>query len=253
VTSISQDVGRTTKRRKIESPSKIDNEPIDVDSEAISDVEIQYTAKNDTETLERDTTLLVRTNHSAKTPTRQEKERPLTTGSTHPGLLKYTAPAYHDQCDEDDTSTGINQTTPRSSFHSGKDASNQASLEKEEERKRRRERWQTRIGQGMVAPRRNSLPLDQAEQEQLEEDDTDFEALGDHVEDIDTVTSGSSRTNTKAKPSKVIKSGKGKKKEEVGPSGMTYTPLEKQVRTTSGDPRCSVLTTSLAFDTVHRD
>lgn len=114
------------------------------------------------------------------------------------------------------------------------DPLSQIDEQEEKERKRRHERWQTRIGQGLVAPRRNSLPLDQAEEEHIDGEEAEFEMLGDEEEDVDMTTgrAGSKKTKTKAGAgtSKSVKPSKGKKKEELGPSGMTYTPLEKQVR-----------------------
>lgn len=158
----------------------------------------------------------------------------------HPGLYKYTAPAYLQQPDDQhlDTNGSNDSTTTRSPFPlliaEEKDALGQIDEQEEKARKRRHERWQTRIGQGLVAPRRNSLPLDQAEEEHMDGEEAEFEMLGDEEEDVEMTTgrAGSKKTKTKARAgtSKSVKPSKGKKKEEVGPSGMTYTPLEKQVR-----------------------
>ena len=79
----------------------------------------------------------------------------------------------------------------------------------------------------MIAPRRNSLPLDQAENGEGAE----FEVLQEDVDEDDTTTAGTSRSKPQAKPSKTVKAtGKPKRKEDIGPSGMAYTPLEKQAR-----------------------
>jgi hypothetical protein len=68
----------------------------------------------------------------------------------------------------------------------------------------------------------------------MDGEEAEFEMLRDEEEDVEMTTgrAGSKKTKTKAGAgtSKSVNSSKGKKKEEVGPSGMTYTPLEKQVR-----------------------
>jgi hypothetical protein len=95
------------------------------------------------------------------------------------------------------------------------------------ERKRRHQRWQKKLDQGLIAPRRNSLPLDRAAAENPDENDPDFEML---AEDLDSAEAGPTRGTARGKSAGTSKSaGKGKKKEELGPSGMSYTPLEKQV------------------------
>lgn len=69
----------------------------------------------------------------------------------------------------------------------------------------------------------------------MEGDDAGFEMLEDDADALDIANNaGSSRNKPQARTSKGTKTdGKAKKKEEVGPSGMTYTPLEKQVGTLS--------------------
>lgn len=114
--------------------------------------------------------------------------------------------------------------------------------------KKRHEAWQKRLqGPSGLVPRRRSLNLDEAEAREakaalaaargeeyvpdVDEGDLEMEGGGD-LGGIDSpaesVSASRSRTikATTAKPTK----GKGRKKEEVGPSGLTYTPLEKQVR-----------------------
>jgi hypothetical protein len=184
---------------------------------------------------------IVQTVHRTKTSLQQTyKDQHSITSSRHPGLSKYTAPAYLQQPDDQhlDTNGSNKSSTFRLPFPllvaEEKDALGQIDEQEEKERKRRHERWQTRIGQGLVAPRRNSLPLDQAEKEDMNGEEVEFEMLGDEEEDVEMTTgrAGSKKTKTKAGAgtSKSVKPSKGKKKEEVGPSGMTYTPLEKQVR-----------------------
>lgn len=86
-------------------------------------------------------------------------------------------------------------------------------------------------------PRRRSLALDEAaaaemrraagidtpeEGEGGREDEADKE-----VEEASAVATGL-RSKYAAKETSTAKKGRKKKEEEVGPSGMTYTPLEKQ-------------------------
>lgn len=117
-----------------------------------------------------------------------------------------------------------------------------------EARKRRHAEWQRRLqGPTGLVPRRRSLNLDEAEAREVRtalaeargevyvsdvEDSADLEdAAGDN--DGIAMAAGSSRggkaKSTKAAVGKTTK-GSGKKKEEVGPSGLVYSPLEKQVR-----------------------
>lgn len=240
--SDSQNVARTPKRRKLGSPSKVETAPIEIDSEASSDVEIQHIASRNDGDLQEDVVIpVVQSVHRTKTSLQQNyKDQHSTTSPRHPGLFKYTAPAYLQQPDEQhlDTDGSNDSSTSRLPFPllmaQEKDALSQIDEQEEKERKRRHERWQTRIGQGLVAPRRNSLPLDQAEEEYMNGEEAEFEMLGDEEEDRNMTTgrAGSKKTKTKAGAgtSKSVKPSKGKKKEELGPSGMTYTPLEKQVR-----------------------
>jgi hypothetical protein len=240
--SDSQNVARAPKRRKLGSPSKVETAPIEIDSEASSDVEIQHIAsRNEGDSRKDIITPIVQTDHRTKTSLQQKnKDQHSITSAGHSGLSKYTAPAYLQQPNEQhlDTNGSNDSGTSRFPFPlliaEEKDALGQIDEQEEKERKRRHERWQTRIGQGLVAPRRNSLPLDQAEEEDLNGEEAEFEMLGDEEEDGNMTTgrAGSKKTKTKAGAgtSKSVKPSKGKKKEEIGPSGMTYTPLEKQVR-----------------------
>ncbi|WWC68667.1 uncharacterized protein I206_102599 [Kwoniella pini CBS 10737] len=118
-----------------------------------------------------------------------------------------------------------------------------------EEQQRKHEAWQNRLMNGGLIRRRRSLRLDEAaaaelrrqngietpenesgmdtptieEPEGIDSDDEDrrkaAEGVGSRLaaKYASKVTDGSKTTK-----------GKGKKKEEVGPSGQTYTPLEKQ-------------------------
>lgn len=116
----------------------------------------------------------------------------------------------------------------------------------------RHEAWQKRLqGPSGLVPRRRSLNLDEAEAREaraalaaargeeyvpdLEEGDMEMDGGGD-LGGVDSIESlPASRTKSaKATGAKSAKS-RGKKKEEVGPSGLSYTPLEKQV---SG-PKCA--------------
>ncbi|WVQ74512.1 hypothetical protein IAR50_004113 [Cryptococcus sp. DSM 104548] len=109
-----------------------------------------------------------------------------------------------------------------------------------DEQKRKHEQWQARIvSMGGALRRRRSLALDEAAAVEarkaagidLDDDDTPVEA-----EDEANAAERDKTTNTNAKLSKYSAkeplAGKGKgrkgKAEAVGPSGQTYTPLEKQ-------------------------
>lgn len=113
--------------------------------------------------------------------------------------------------------------------------------------KKRHDAWQKRLQDpsGLI-PRRRSLNLDEAEAREAraalaaargeeyvpdaDEGDLDLDGGGD-LGGIDSPAesiSASRTKHTKAAATKPTK-GKGKKKEEVGPSGLPYTPLEKQV------------------------
>lgn len=112
---------------------------------------------------------------------------------------------------------------------------------------KRHEAWQKRLeGPSELVPCRRSLNLDEAGAREaraalaaargeeyvpdLAEGDLEFGRRGDLgiVDPIESV-SASRAKSAKAAGAKSAK-GRGKKKEEVGPSGLSYTPLEKQVR-----------------------
>lgn len=119
--------------------------------------------------------------------------------------------------------------------------------EEKEIQKRRHEAWQKRLHapSGLV-PRRRSLNLDEAEarearaalaeargeEYQPEADDAATPVDGtDDSADIEVISEsarGSRAKSTRAGGSRAVR-GRGKKKEDVGPSGLSYTPLEKQV------------------------
>lgn len=117
--------------------------------------------------------------------------------------------------------------------------------EENESRRRRHAAWQKRLqGPSGLVPRRRSLNLDEAEarearaalaeargEESQPEDEnaTPVDEKDDpaEIELISEAVKGSRAK--KAGAAKAVK-GRGKKKEEVGPSGLSYTPLEKQVR-----------------------
>lgn len=110
--------------------------------------------------------------------------------------------------------------------------------EQTEEQKRRQEAWTQRMNSGGIIRRRRSLALDEAEaaearQEAGIEDDEDDTGVIDVDSDEERSKKKAEGVGSKlaakfaSKDDKGTK-GKGKKKEDVGPSGLTYTPLEKQ-------------------------
>lgn len=73
-----------------------------------------------------------------------------------------------------------------------------------------------------LVPRRRSLALDEAEAEAAAEGEAEVDA------DVEEETS-TNFASKYAAPTKSTAKGKSKKKEEqIGPSGLPYTPLEKQ-------------------------
>lgn len=122
-------------------------------------------------------------------------------------------------------------------------------------RRKRHAEWQSRLhsSTGLV-PRRRSLNLDETEAREVRtalaeargevyvsdvEDNADLIDAVDENEDIG-ITAGSTKGGkakpTKAAAGKTTKGGRGKKKEDVGPSGLVYSPLEKQVRVLVSGP-----------------
>ncbi|KAJ9099014.1 hypothetical protein QFC20_005771 [Naganishia adeliensis] len=115
--------------------------------------------------------------------------------------------------------------------------------EENESRRRRHAAWQKRLqGPSGLVPRRRSLNLDEAEAREAraalaeargeeyqpeDENATPVDEKDDpaEIELISEAVKGSRAK--KAGAAKAVK-GRGKKKEEVGPSGLSYTPLEKQ-------------------------
>jgi DNA mismatch repair protein MSH3 len=111
------------------------------------------------------------------------------------------------------------------------------------EQEKRHQAWKDRmLAPGGIMPRRRSLALDEAAAAEArgqvigEGADEDEEGQGEEAAVDEEEEAGKkaaagvgSRLKEKyaAKPVASAK-GKGKKKEEVGPSGLTYTPLEKQ-------------------------
>lgn len=109
-------------------------------------------------------------------------------------------------------------------------------------RLKRHAKWQKRLMSGNLIPRRRSLGLDEAEAASIALAAARGEivegsgGVTEDAEDEDTQIlddSGITGRNSKSKQVDRTKSGtskpKGKKAEEIGPSGMAYTPLEKQV------------------------
>ncbi|KAK4686072.1 DNA mismatch repair protein MSH3, partial [Tremellales sp. Uapishka_1] len=100
----------------------------------------------------------------------------------------------------------------------------------------RHEKWQARLlTPGGIIPRRKSLALDEAAAAELRGgiiDGTPEEEEGPEQEDGERVRAaedvGSKLREKFAAKETGVGKGKGKKKEDVGPSGQTYTPLEKQ-------------------------
>jgi hypothetical protein len=181
---------------------------------------------------------------SLKKPTGSEQRAKAIETILNPGrtaLQKYTAPKL-EHFDQDGPSSTLapgpsrNSEAVPSASRSNTDKNSTAmevdvNTDVDAERRKRHERWQKKLGQGLIAPRRNSLPLDQAAAESMDPTDPDFEIFPDDMDnDLAETEPGPSRGKARGK---VVTSGKamgkGKKKEEVGPSGMTYTPLEKQV------------------------
>ncbi|GFZ42602.1 MutS protein homolog 3 [Saitozyma sp. JCM 24511] len=135
----------------------------------------------------------------------------------------------------DDTDTG-----PHGARSSGR--------ERTREQQRRHDEWQRRVlAPGGVMPRRRSLALDEAaaaEARRLAGGDAGEGDEGAETPGMDEVAVEESEEEGRkaaegvgsklkakyaAKGSDMAKGkSKGKKKEEIGPSGMTYTPLEKQ-------------------------
>jgi DNA mismatch repair protein MSH3 len=104
-----------------------------------------------------------------------------------------------------------------------------------EEQERRHANWQRLAGN--VIPRRRSLALDEAAAAELRGAsgiETPEEEEGDKEDDNESSTSTTAaalRSKFSAKepaPAATAKRGRKKKEEEIGPSGQTYTPLEKQ-------------------------
>lgn len=106
-----------------------------------------------------------------------------------------------------------------------------------EEEERRHEKWQNAV-LGRSFNRRRSLRLDDAAAMALREELGEDAVAPDQTSGSATpVTPGpeedqpaeSAATSTlRAKYAAPTTKGRGKKKDDVGPSGMTYTPLEKQ-------------------------
>lgn len=129
----------------------------------------------------------------------------------------------------------------------GTNGIDEGSMTNDEENETRRQRhaaWQKRLqGPSGLVPRRRSLNLDEAEAREAraalaeargeeyqpeDENATPVDERDDpaEIELISETVKGSRAKKPGA--AKAVK-GRGKKKEEVGPSGLSYTPLEKQV------------------------
>ena len=124
---------------------------------------------------------------------------------------------------------------------------NEAGPSRTAEQERRRQAWERKLVSGRLVPRRRSLKLDEAaateariaaglvDAEDVEEG-TQTPALDepilpqDDMEEQPAPDLGESKFKKYAAKGSDVANGKGrkKKKEEVGPSGMTYTPLERQ-------------------------
>ncbi|KAJ9120824.1 hypothetical protein QFC22_002758 [Naganishia vaughanmartiniae] len=118
--------------------------------------------------------------------------------------------------------------------------------EAKESRRKRHAQWQNRLhGPTGLVPRRRSLNLDETEAREVRtalaeargevyvsdvEESADPADAGDDEEGNAVtagLTKGGKAKSTKAAIGKTTK-GRGKKKEDVGPSGLVYSPLEKQ-------------------------
>jgi hypothetical protein len=206
---------RPKKKRRTEiSPGEI----IDLDIHSDEDIprtssrtKVQPTASNSTSSLtlvdnakERAEAIHIASNHA-----RSHIERRTAPGITVNANAK---PISRPDVSRPSSSSRINI------FHASESSGNEQLASAEQ--KKRHELWQAKLSQGMMIPRRNSLPLDQAAGMENDQD------VGlDEMEDRDEEVHGNPKER-KAETAKVVK---GKKKEEVGPSGMAYTPLEKQV------------------------
>lgn len=113
-------------------------------------------------------------------------------------------------------------------------------VERTQDQERRHREWQRRVAapEGLV-PRRRSLALDDAEAEgavSAGDGELGPEDAADGAEDRDVheessighVLRAKYAAPNKSTASKATAKGKSKKQEETGPSGLVYTPLEKQ-------------------------
>ena len=139
----------------------------------------------------------------------------------------------------------------------GSETHSTASQPRTAEQRKRHEEWQRRLeAPGGLIRRRRSLALDEAAAAEIRrasglDVDTPDPAIDAETRTVETpieVDSDSERHKKSndlaakfasqfaaAEPTKGGRKGKGKKKEEVGPSGQTYTPLEKQFLEIKGE------------------
>ena len=220
--SVSETAGTPRKRQKVDSAT-----PIDIDSSSDGETDFRVVSPVEAGPSGTKKTTLIEGLPSGSELRAKAIETTLNPSRT--ALKKYTAPKISYPEDEvvAATPTGGPSAAPKYVYDANLPIPPSEDDQAAKERKRRHQRWQKKLDQGLIAPRRNSLPLDQAAAENPDENDPDFEML---AEDLDSAEAGPSRGTARGKTAATSKSaGKGKKKEELGPSGMSYTPLEKQV------------------------
>ena len=220
--SFSETANTPRKRQKLDS-----SVPIDIDSSSDEEIDIQVASPVKTGKSSTQQTTLTQVKDTG--PEQRAKAIETTLNPSRTALKQYTAPKISYPEDEvvAATPTASSSATLRYVFDTNQPGSTVDDDHAAKERKRRHQRWQKKLDQGLIAPRRNSLPLDRAAAETPDENDPDFEML---AADLEPAEAGPSRGTARAKSAATSRSaGKGKKKEELGPSGMSYTPLEKQV------------------------
>ncbi|WWC60269.1 uncharacterized protein I303_102837 [Kwoniella dejecticola CBS 10117] len=179
----------------------------------------------------------------ARTPSSSSTPVPIITStSTSATLDTYRLPKTHLQ---PSTQSGSAFDAYSVTSEAGPSVSSQS---RTEEQQRKHEAWQNRLINGNLIRRRRSLRLDEAAAAELRRQNgietpeagsgTDTPTL-EEPEEVDPAEEDrrkaaegvgsklAAKYASKAADGKTTK-GKGKKKEEVGPSGQTYTPLEKQ-------------------------
>lgn len=178
-----------------------------------------------------------RTTEEAKPATSRFFKSPSGAGSSSTGLPR--AKPHRNVALESFRASGIGRApdaAPGSAFEAfslpstnGSQSASQTT-QRSEEQEARHKAWQRVVnGPGGVMPRRRSLALDEAAAAEVRKatgvvEDVTMDDEGGKEEEENVASTLRSKYAAKEKP----KRGRGKKVEEVGPSGQTYTPLEKQ-------------------------